>query len=176
MKKFIKQGAESQDTWQVLQVTEGERAVVPEAGQWLVPLAVWREQRTQLLARSQALGVQLEPADDPATLAGDTGALAVVAVNFPSFTDGRGFSTARLLRERHGFKGELRAVGDISRDQIFLLARCGFDAFLLREGEDAEGATAALKDFSEVYQAANDRGPLFDRRFDRCFDRHFARG
>jgi uncharacterized protein (DUF934 family) len=165
MKKFIKQGALRQDDWQILEIVEGQAAVVPESGKWIVPLAVWREQRTALLARQQSLGVKLDPADDPAALAGDTGVLEVVAVNFPAFTDGRGFSSARLLRERFGFKGELRAVGDVSRDQIFLLARCGFDAFLLREGEDGEAALVALKDFSEVYQAANDRGPLFERRF-----------
>jgi uncharacterized protein (DUF934 family) len=86
-------------------------------------------------------------------------------VNFPSLTDGRGYSIARLLRERYGYVGELRAVGDVQRDQLFNLARCGFDAFLLRKDEDADGALAALEEFSEAYQASVERPqPLFRRR------------
>jgi uncharacterized protein (DUF934 family) len=109
--------------------------------------------------------LRLEPGDDPAKVADRLGAAERVEVNFPRFTDGRGYSIARLLRERYGFTGELRAVGDVQRDQIFYLSRCGFDAFLLREGEDAEGALAALQDFSEAYQASVERPqPLFRRR------------
>lgn len=109
--------------------------------------------------------LRLEPADDPAKVADRLAGAARVEVNFPRFTDGRGYSIARLLRERHGYTGELRAVGDVQRDQLFYLSRCGFDAFLLREGEDAEGALAALRDFSEAYQASVERPqPLFRRR------------
>lgn len=109
--------------------------------------------------------LRLEPADDPAAAAGRLAGVARVEVHFPAFTDGRGYSIARLLRERHGYAGELRAVGDVQRDQLHYLARCGFDAFLLREGEDAEGALAALAGFSEAYQAsAAQPQPLFRRR------------
>jgi uncharacterized protein (DUF934 family) len=109
--------------------------------------------------------LRLEPADDPAQAARRLDTAARVEVNFPSFTDGRGYSLARLLRERYGYRGELRAVGDVPRDQLFNLARCGFDAFLLREGEDAQSALAALHDFSEAYQASVERPlPLFRRR------------
>ena len=109
--------------------------------------------------------LRLEPGDDPAKVADRLGAAARVEVNFPRFADGRGYSIARLLRERHGYTGELRAVGDVQRDQLFYLSRCGFDAFLLREGEDAEGALAALRDFSEAYQASVERPqPLYRRR------------
>jgi uncharacterized protein (DUF934 family) len=110
------------------------------------------------------VGVQLEPGDDPAAIAGDLSRLAVVAVNFPVFSDGRGYSSARLLRERLGWQGELRAVGDVLRDQLFFLARCGFDAFALREDQDVAAAVSAFADFSEVYQRAADRGALFERR------------
>jgi uncharacterized protein (DUF934 family) len=86
-------------------------------------------------------------------------------VHFPTFTDGRGYSTARLLRERYGYRGELRAVGDVLRDQLFYLSRVGFDAFALRQDQDAEGALASLADFSESYQASVERPqPLFRRR------------
>ena len=109
--------------------------------------------------------LRLEPADDPARLAPRLAFASRVEVNFPSFTDGRGYTLARLLRERHGYAGELRAVGDVPRDQLFNLARCGFDAFLLREGEDADAALAAFRDFSEAYQASVERPlPLFRRR------------
>lgn len=109
--------------------------------------------------------LRLEPHEDPAALAGRLASAARVEVNFPKFSDGRGYSIARLLRERHGYTGELRAVGDVQRDQLFYLSRVGFDAFLLREGEDAEAALAALADFSEAYQASVERPqPLFRRR------------
>ena len=110
-------------------------------------------------------GLRLEPHDDPAAVAARLGAAGRVDVNFPKFTDGRGYSIARLLRERYGYRGELRAVGDVQRDQLFYLSRVGFDAFLLREGEDPGAALAALADFSEAYQASVERPlPLFRRR------------
>ena len=112
--------------------------------------------------------VRLEPADDPAAVAGELATAARVEVNFPKFGDGRGFSIARLLRERYGYKGELRAVGQITRDHLLYLESCGFDAFELREGEDAQAALAAFDDFSEAYQAsAAQRVPLFRRRAGR---------
>ena len=107
----------------------------------------------------------LEPTDDPARLAGSLAVMRVIAVNFPKFGDGRGFSIARLLRERYGYRGELRAVGEVGRDHLFAMAQCGFDAFELRAGEDAEEALAAFGDFSETYQASAAQPlPLFRRR------------
>lgn len=109
--------------------------------------------------------LRLEPQDDPAGIADRLAGAARVEVNFPRFTDGRGYSTARLLRERYGYRGELRAVGDVQRDQILYLQRCGFDAFLLRDDQDADESLAALADFSEAYQASVERPqPLFRRR------------
>jgi len=109
--------------------------------------------------------LRLEPTDDPAKVAGELAGVARVEVNFPKFGDGRGFSIGRLLRERHGYRGELRAVGQITRDHLFFLESCGFDAFELREGEDAAEAVAAFDDFSESYQASPARPvPLFRRR------------
>jgi len=110
--------------------------------------------------------VWLDSHEEPAAIAEDLKLFGVVAVNFPTFGDGRGFSTARLLRERFGWKGELRAVGDIFRDQLFFLASCGFDAFALREGEDPREALAGFRVFSDPYQASVERPlPLFRRRF-----------
>ncbi len=116
--------------------------------------------------------VVLQPADDPARLAGSLGGpgaqIRAIAVNFPKYGDGRGYSIARLLRERYGFEGELRAVGEVARDHLHAMAQCGFDAFQLRDGEDAQAALAALDDFSEAYQAsAAQPEPLFRRRIGR---------
>ena len=109
--------------------------------------------------------VRLEPADDPAAVADRLDRVARIEVNFPKFGDGRGYSIARLLRERYGYKGELRAVGHITRDHLFFMESCGFNAFELREGEDAQQALASFEDFSESYQASVTRPlPLFRRR------------
>jgi uncharacterized protein (DUF934 family) len=102
---------------------------------------------------------------EPETLRGRLAPLALIAVRFANHADGRGYSIARLLRERLGYAGELRAVGDIRRDQMHYLARVGFNAFALAEGEDVAGCIAALRDFSESYQTSVDRPqPLFRRR------------
>lgn len=109
--------------------------------------------------------VRLEPADDPATVADRLDRVARVEVNFPKFGDGRGYSIARLLRERYGYKGELRAVGEVVRDHLYYMENVGFDAFLLREGEDPVEALTGFDDFSEAYQATATRPvPLFRRR------------
>jgi uncharacterized protein (DUF934 family) len=107
--------------------------------------------------------VRLGPADDPAAVSLE--GVTRVEVEFPKFGDGRGYSIARLLRERHGYKGELRAVGQITRDHLFFMESIGFDAFQLREGEDPHEALAAFDDFTESYQASVARPvPLFRRR------------
>jgi uncharacterized protein (DUF934 family) len=94
--------------------------------------------------------LRLEPEDNPASFSLD--GVARVEVHFPKFGDGRGFSIARLLRERLGYRGELRAVGHITRDLLLFLERCGFDAFELRDGDDPHEALASLDDFSHSYQ------------------------
>ena len=109
--------------------------------------------------------LRLEPHDDPAAFADRLGRAARVEVNFPKFGDGRGYSIGRLLRERYGYTGELRAVGQVTRDHLFYLESCGFDAFLLRDGENAAEALGGFEDFSESYQASVARPlPLFRRR------------
>lgn len=135
------------------------------AGDVIVPLAWWQKERTALLARPGRVGVWLESSEDPAAIAGDLEHFGVVAVNFPKSIDGRGYTIARLLRERCGWRGELRAFGDIGRDHLFFLASCGFNAFVLRGSEDPHDALAAFGDFSEAYQSSVARPlPLFRRR------------
>jgi uncharacterized protein (DUF934 family) len=129
----------------------------------IVPLAVWQSNRDALRARGD-VGVWLAPADDPLALADDVASLPVIAVDFPSFTDGRGYSSARLLRERLGYRGELRAIGDIQRDQLYYLSQVGFDAFAVREDRDVDAALESLRDFSDGYQSTQVRTPWFARR------------
>ncbi|HEY6240935.1 MAG TPA: DUF934 domain-containing protein, partial [Burkholderiales bacterium] len=89
----------------------------------------------------------------------------LIAVNFPKFGDGRGYSIARLLRERYGFRGELRAIGDVLHDHLFFMEQCGFDAFALREDQDAQEALSVFGTFSDAYQTSVQRPvPLFRRR------------
>lgn len=98
-------------------------------------------------------------------LAAHLGTLAVIAIDLPQFTDGRGYSIARLLGERFGFKGEIRAVGDVLRDNLFYLSRCGFDAFVLGNQDNLQDALEHLSDFSDGYQTSVERPrPLFRRR------------
>ena len=153
------------DPWLRLELNaDGSTPATPAARDIIVPLAMWREQRPHLLVRPGRLGVWLDSHEEPAAIAEDLKLLGVVAVNFPQFGDGRGFSTARLLRERYGWRGELRAIGDIFRDQLFFLASCGFDAFALRAGEDPREALAGFDVFSESYQATVEQPlPLFRR-------------
>jgi phosphoadenosine phosphosulfate reductase len=139
-------------------------ADVPEAVPVIVPLALWRAERATLVERG-SVGVWLAPSDDPSELAADLVQLPVIAVDFPQFTDGRGYSTARLLRDKFGFRGELRAIGDVLRDQMFALAQCGFDAFAIRADRDAAEAAAGLDDFSSVYATTTlEPQPWFRRR------------
>lgn len=155
----------SDDTWRVIGLPENVPAHFADDEDVIVPLSAWRSDAIALRQRGARTGVWLGPADEPADLAAAGTFPVLVAVHFPSFTDGRGYSTARLLRERYEYRSELRALGDILRDQLYELARCGFDAFVLREDQDAQAALHAFGDFSEDYQAAVDRGPLFARRF-----------
>jgi uncharacterized protein (DUF934 family) len=109
--------------------------------------------------------LRLEPTDDPAAFADRLARVQRVEVMFPQFGDGRGFSIARLLRERYGYRGELRAVGHVVRDHLHYMESCGFDAYQLKDGEDAAQALAGFDDFSESYQASTARPlPLFRRR------------
>lgn len=118
----------------------------------IVSLGRWLQWRAAGVHAHPDTGVLLQPDDDFETLLPDLPRLRLIAVNFPVFTDGRGYSTARLLRERHGYRGELRALGDVLRDQLYFLRRCGFDAFALRAGQDAVAALRAFDDYSVSYQ------------------------
>jgi len=138
-------------------------AELPDGVAVIVPLSLWLAHRGPLIARGD-VGVWLAPANHPSALADDIQRLSVIAIDFPQFTDGRGYSNARLLRERYRYEGELRAVGDIGRDQLYYLEQCGFDAFVIPDGRDARDALDSFADFSDGYQATVARTPWFRRR------------
>jgi uncharacterized protein (DUF934 family) len=116
-------------------------------------------------ARRAGLGVWLAPDSEPVQLAAHVGALALIAVDFPAFKDGRGFSAATLLRSRYGFRGDLRAIGDVVTDVLFYMRRVGFSSFALRADQDTAAAVAALGSFTDSYQASVDQPlPYFRRR------------
>jgi uncharacterized protein (DUF934 family) len=167
MATIIKNRHLVQDNWRLLEVgADGALPDVPAEGDIIVPLALWQARRDELLAHPGRLGLRLDGHEGPEAVADDLAGFGLIAIHFPKFTDGRGYSTARLLRDRYGYRGELRAVGDVQRDQLLYLARCGFDAFALKEGRDPAAALAAFADFSEAYQAGIDRPlPLFRRRW-----------
>ncbi len=123
--------------------------------------------KAALIAKRDAgtLGIQLNAGDTADLLAADSQGFALINVEFPKFADGRGYSAARLLRERYGFTGQLRAVGDVLFDQLFYMMRCGFNAMAMRADQDLDLAVKGFETFSAPYQGdVNDTRPLFRRR------------
>jgi len=163
MPRLIKEHAIVEDRWTLLREAAA-LADVPLGVPVIVSLALWRAERSALLAREE-VGVWLKPDDDPDALAGDVAALPLIAIDFPKFTDGRGYSMALTLRRKHAYAGELRAIGDVLRDQLYYMHRCGFNAFALRSDRSLEDALKSLGDFSGGYQATVAQPtPLFRRR------------
>jgi uncharacterized protein (DUF934 family) len=132
-------------------------AIVADDEALILTFAEWQAERERWLARSGRLGVVLAPADEVERLVPDLARLDLAGADFPGPSEGRGYTQARLLRERFGFTGELRARGAIRRDQVFFLARCGFNSFELPDSE-LQGAAEALSSFSAAYQPSNDLG------------------
>lgn len=165
MDMIIKNKAIVADDWTVLRLQEQEtpESIIVSTGKVIVPLKVWQAQRAALQNRKE-IGVWLASDERPEELKGDIEKFSVIAVDFPKFSDGRGYSIAFNLRARLGYSGELRAIGDVLRDQLFYLQRVGFDAFAPRPDRKIEDVIKGLSDFSEVYQTSFDQKlPLFRR-------------
>lgn len=160
--KLIKHGRSAGDPWTFIP----DDAPLPQGGQIIVTLARWRSDRVVLMWRSAPVGLRLRGDEEVESISADLNRFGVIALEFPTFRDGRAYSKARLLRERYGYKGELRAVGNVLRDQLLFMTRCGFDAFVVEKAEDAEAWREAIEEISVAYQpAGNDRTPaaLFRR-------------
>jgi uncharacterized protein (DUF934 family) len=165
MPKLTNTGAVLADNWQLLPKDAAFDAEQLAAGNWLFHIKLYNANRTVLDARSN-VGVWLDSDDEAAEAADLVSRLPVIGVNFPVFTDGRGFSIGRIIRERYQFAGELRAIGNFMQDQLLYLKRCGFDAFVVNDAANVDSMAQSLRDFSDFYQAAVDQPtPLFRRRF-----------
>ena len=145
---------------------------IPAIGKIIVPLSVFIARKNALASRINAgeVGVWLdthEVLDHLLESQADLNALPIIAVHVERFADGRIFSLGTLLRTRYGFKNELRAFGDVLRDQLFFLKRSGFTSFLIRADRSAEDALASLKDFSQPYQGAVDEPQPVFKRYNR---------
>ena len=149
---LIKQGKVVDDPW----IRVADESPLPAAGAVIVSLERWNAEQDALLARAEPLGVRLASHQPARELAPHLGRLSLVALEFPTFRDGRAYSTARLLRERYGYNGELRAVGNVLRDQFLFMVRCGFNAFEIATEDEAAAWQKAVNEFSVWYQAAAD--------------------
>lgn len=150
---LLQHGALQPNNWRFV----GEDAAVPADGPVTVGLKRWLSEGETLRGRNEPVGVRLKNDESPLSLSkDDLLRLDVIEVEFPKFTDGRAFSQARILRDKLGYKGEVRAIGTILRDQYFYMIRCGIDSVELPEGKSADGYLAALKEFSAWYQPASD--------------------
>lgn len=157
-------GAWAEDPWH----TAFEAAEIPAEGPVVVTLELWLSEREALIARGAPLGLRLRSDQAPAEAAEDLRRFRLVALEFPKFTDGRAFSYARLLRERYGFAGELRAVGQVLHDQAIFLARCGFDTAEVADGASPEAWRRSLAAIGVYYQPATDgRAPVTVLRYRR---------
>ena len=162
---IIKNKAIVDDDWNVLRLSQNDtpEGVAVPPGKVIVPLKVWQAQRDALQHRAE-LGVWLASDERAEDLQNEIAKFTVIAVDFPRFNDGRGYSIAHHLRARLGYRGELRAIGDVLRDQLFYMQRVGFDAFAPRADKDIHEALKGLSDFSITYQAsADEKLPLFRR-------------
>jgi uncharacterized protein (DUF934 family) len=158
---LLKAGEVVDDPWTTV-VPEDE---LPASGALIVPLEVWQSRKDELRGRGARLGLRLRSDQPPDLVAEDLDQFEVVVLEFPAFTDGRAYSYARLLRERFGFSGEVRAVGEVLLEQLHYMDRVGFDAFELDSQHPVEDWIAASRDLDVWYQpAADDRLTAAERR------------
>jgi len=151
-RRLLRDGLIVDDDWSYLAETEGNTAAA-----LILSLAEWQSGRDAWIARSGRLGVVLLPIHHVELLIPDLSVFSLIACSFLGPSEGRGYSQARILRERWGFGGELRATGYVRRDQLFFMARCGFNSFELPD-TDIDTAATALSTFSRAYQPSNDAG------------------
>lgn len=150
-----------EDHWQHL----ADDAPLPAAGDITVSLARWQQEADALKARAAKVGVRVPNTLDIEEVASNIIDIPLLCLEFPAFGDGRAFTQARLLRERLGYRGELRAMGDVARDQLFYMQRCGFDSYEPRADKDIGEALKAFTEITLTYQGAADtKQTVFARR------------
>jgi len=149
---LIKHGSHVEDEW----VDVADDVFLPANGAIVVSLARWQAERDALSGRNEPLGIRLAADEDPASIRDDLDRFGLVVLNFPKFNDGRAFSQARMIRQRFGFNGEIRATGHVIRDLLLFMARCGFDSFELAPERTLDDWRSAMREFSVWYQPAAD--------------------
>ncbi len=151
-RRLLRDGLIVADEWRYV-----SEAAEQSAAPLILSFDQWQAERDIWIARGGRLGVVLAPAHKVEQLAPDLAHFSLIACEFPGPSEGRGYTQARLLRERYGFSGELRATGIVRRDQVFFMARCGFNSFELPDS-DIEDAHSVFSTFTAAYQPANDSG------------------
>jgi uncharacterized protein (DUF934 family) len=141
-----------------------DEAALPVQGRFTVSLVRWRKERETLAGSAGRLGVRIPNTEDIDALWPELAGVAMIVLEFPKFGDGRAFSQASVLRRHLGFNGEIRATGDVLRDQMLYMRRCGIDVFEPREDRSIEDALKAFSEYSEYYQAASDTGSAIHLR------------
>jgi uncharacterized protein (DUF934 family) len=161
--RVIKDKRVVDDSWQWIQEVSAGQSL-PE-GNVIIPFTYWQANREALLERTGQLGVCINGDDDTDEVAEDLPCFDLLAIEFPAFKDGRGYSHARILRDHYHYQGDIRALGDVLRDQLFYMQRCGITSFCVREDTNIEEAIKGLTDFSVKYQTAADGAqPVYKQR------------
>jgi len=166
MARLIKDRAIVDDQWVLLREPVDAQALRDLDGQDVIlPLQSWLELREGLPLRQGRTGVWLKNIELPESIAPWLAHIPLIALDFPVFTDGRAYSSARELRQNLAYAGELRAIGDVLCDQLFYMSRCGFNAFAMRADQNLDAAACRFQDFQDAYQASVlNPVPLFRRR------------
>lgn len=166
MQKIIKGKSVFDDDWVLITDLDETSNLSDIADHSIIPVKFWLAHQEVLAPRSQNLGIWLDSDENPDSFELSSAALTlpIIAINFPAFTDGRGYSYARRLKEHYKFVGEIRAIGNVLVDQLYYMSRCGFDSFALQNDKQPEDALNALAAFSDNYQSSLEQAkPLFKR-------------
>jgi uncharacterized protein (DUF934 family) len=166
MARLIKDRVIADDQWELIREPIDADALRALSGRNVIlPLSSWLELHEAQPSHQGLLGVWLKNTELPESITPWLPRIPLIALDFPVFTDGRAYSSARELRQNLGFEGELRAIGDVLCDQLFYMSRCGFNAFAMRADQDLEAAVRRFDDFKDAYQASVlNPEPLFRRR------------
>ncbi len=166
MSKLIKDGELIPNRWTILREASGPEVLKALLGKNLiVPLKFWKSYQTEIGNFAGNVAIWLNSNESVADIASQLHSLPLIALNYPLFSDGRSYSNARALRQQYEYKGEVRAIGDVLRDQLFYMSRCGFNSFDLRPDQDETLCLQAFRDFKTSYAATiTEPLPLFQRR------------
>ena len=148
----LRNGVQQPNEW----VRVADDATLPDGAKVIISYERWQSDSEMMRQRNSAIGVSLKSDQSPLLLAEDLARISLVALEFPKFTDGRAFSYARVLRDRLGYRGEIRAFGQVLRDQYLFMLRCGIDTIEPPADKRVEGYAEALREFSVFYQPTSD--------------------